>query len=358
MKSELHIVTDLQYGSTGKGLFSGFLSSEVHPDTIISAWAPNAGHTFVNESGDKFVTTALPSGIFTAPDLKTILIGPGSVINPEQFLAEMEQFRAFLHGVEIMIHPYAAVVTEHHRKMEAAGSLAKIGSTLKGVSEAMIQKLQRSLLQHQRNVADVMLMGTPLEGFVVSVDEYNGAMDAAKIGLLEGAQGFSLSINHGFYPYTTSRDCTMAQLLSDCAIPCGTGNCEVVVYGVCRTFPIRVNNRNGSSGPCYEDQQEMDWFDMGIAPELTTVTKLPRRIFTFSEKQIRDAVRMNGVDKVFLNFANYCNGDDPDDLRSIISKINKYAPVEWLGYGPSISDIVPSNAAHGGEVGKFAGINA
>jgi adenylosuccinate synthase len=112
------------------------------------------------------------------------------------------------------------------------------------------------------------------------------------------------------------------------------------VYGVCRTFPIRVNNRGGYSGPCYVDQEEINWKDVGVEPELTTVTKLPRRIFTFSEMQIRDAVRMNGVDQVFLNFANYCF-DAGYGLDDIIAKIEKYAPVSWLGYGPSITDVLP-----------------
>ena len=42
----MDIVIDLQYGSTGKGLIVGFLAEEHKYDTVVTAWAPNAGHTY------------------------------------------------------------------------------------------------------------------------------------------------------------------------------------------------------------------------------------------------------------------------------------------------------------------------
>ena len=92
----------------------------------------------------------------------------------------------------------------------------------------------------------------------------------------------------------------------------------------------------GTSGPCYHDQDEISWEDIGIEPELTTVTKLPRRVFTFSETQIAEAVEANGVDHVFLNFANYCS---EEEVEEIVGIIEEYADVSMLGYGPSISDV-------------------
>lgn len=331
---QLHVITDLQYGSTGKGLFAGYLADKLQPDTIVTAWGPNSGHTFMDSLGNKFVTCALPSGMFTSPRLKKILLGPGSVIDINLLLSELEVYANYMHGVDLLIHPNAVVVTQEHRDREAQGSLTKIGSTLKGVSEAMIDKIRRP--PSMCPTAEYALVGTPLEGYLASIPGYDDAIDASNMIIIEGSQGFSLSINHGFYPYVTSRDCTMAQLLVDCAMPMNSV-AEIKVYGVCRTFPIRVNNRDGWSGPCYWDQREIKWEDIGVEPELTTVTKLPRRIFTFSESQIRDAVRMNGVNHIFLNFANYCK-EDPD-LAYIIEQIERYTPVDWVGRGPRISDI-------------------
>lgn len=343
----LHVITDLQFGSTGKGLFAGFLAKRIRPDTLVTAWGPNAGHTFIDPAGNKFVNIMVPNGVI-APSVKRVLIGPGSVINPSIMLEELKRYGVPSAQIEIAIHEHATVVGDRHRAEEARYGFG-IGSTMKGVGEAVIDKIRR--IPDIRIVARDALDGTPLGALVVTKERYNALLDEAEIVLLEGAQGFSLSINNGFYPYTTSRECTTHQLLSDCAIP---RNCwqsgghhngdtrqqyQTRVYGVARTFPIRVANRFddkgnqiGWSGPCYPDQSEIKWEDIGREPELTTVTKLPRRIFTFSPIQIQQAVRTNGVDSVFLNFCNYV-GAGPD-LDQIIEQIEQCGPsVRWLGWG-------------------------
>lgn len=343
MRSQLHMIVDLQFGSTGKGLFAGYLAEKIKPDTIIIAWGPNSGHTYVNELGEKFVNIMLPNGIISRP--KQILLGPGSVINPEILEDEIRQYSQWF-GVtdfpEICIHPLAAVVMERHRQKERDYGF-KIGSTMKGVGEAIIQKIQRN--PNYMNVAATELMGTYLEQFLVNANEYDDRMDAGKVAIVEGCQGYSLSINQGFYPYTTSRDCTVQQLLVDCAIPIGMGDTnDIEIHGVARTYPIRVANRFndkgeqvGTSGPCYDDQKEIEWSEIGREPELTTVTKLPRRIFTFSAQQVNKAIRMNGVDDVFLNFCNYMDPNQAASLYSVMDKIK--APVRWTGWGPRVTDV-------------------
>ncbi len=344
---QLYVITDLQYGSTGKGLIAGWLAKRVLPDTLIIAWSPNAGHTFIDDKGKKFVNTALPNGI-VADSVKRILIGPGSVINPDSLMAEMQLYCLYLDGVEILIHENAAVVTQEHRD-EEAGGMFKIGSTMKGVGAAVIEKIRRN--PESNIIARDALVSTPLEGYVVSAQQYNDALDKAEVAILEGAQGFSLSINQGFYPYTTSRDCTTHQLLSDCAIPRNhTGNMSVI--GCARTYPIRVANRFdadgkmvGTSGPCYDDQREMGWDELGMEPELTTVTQLPRRIFTFSRQQLKEAIRMNGVGTLFLNFVNYINMDkNPDKMHEL--DYHKFAKEECgvddiiISTGPTELDVI------------------
>lgn len=344
---ELHIITDLQYGSTGKGLLAGYLAEKLQPDTLVSAWSPNAGHTYINFEGRKFVNTVLPNGIVSR-NLKRILLGPGSVIDANALQREMEQYADLLAGVDLMIHENAAVVTQEHRDEEAKG-MFKIGSTMKGVGAAVIDKIKRDPTKNV--IARDALVSTPFESFVVSAAIYDKAVDDAGVAILEGAQGFSLSINQGFYPFTTSRDCTTHQLLSDCAIPRRGRHQYTKVYGCARTYPIRVANRFdadgkqiGTSGPCYDDQQEIEWSRLGMEPELTTVTKLPRRIFTFSERQIKDAIRMNGVHEVFLNFVNYIDKDQDlsamkfHDYRMVIE--DTPANLAMIGVGPNFRNVV------------------
>jgi len=343
---DLRIITDMQFGSTGKGLFAGWLANRFKPDLIVTAWAPNAGHTFVDVFGNRHVNIALPSGIVANP--KHILLGPGSVIDPERLAFEVGYYRDRGWTGMLSIHPNAAVVNEFHRQREATYAF-KIGSTMKGVGEATMQKLRRE--PARLNIARDC---EALEDWVISQSQYNSIIDNSDRAVLEGAQGFSLSLNQGFYPYVTSRECTTHQMLSDCAIPANLRVGEDIqrtVYGVCRTYPIRVANRRdehgnqiGTSGPCYHDQTEIEWSQIGVEPELTTVTKLPRRLFTFSERQIAEAVRANGVDQVFLNFTNYVNDFDRD---SIINIIEKYAPVCFLGAGPVEKDITAARPFFG-----------
>lgn len=341
--NSVHVIVDLQFGSCGKGLFAGYLAETLKPDGVAIAWGPNSGHTYISAEGHKFINVALPNGI-VSPNIKRIFIGPGSVINPEILLMEINQYMQWIKNAEILIHENAAIVTPAHRN-EEAGTAFKIGSTMKGVGAAVIDKIRRD--PDNNTTAKSMLAGTPLERFVVSVQRYNEAMDATDTLLVEGSQGFSLGINQGFYPYVTSRDCTVNQIMSDCSIPYRNSRqgSRVSVYGVCRTFPIRVANRyddNGDmigwSGPGYFDQREMKWSELGIEPELTTVTKLPRRLFTFSMDQIEQAVRMNGCDTIFMNFANYMLAADAYKLAEEIND-RTGVPVDYIGWGPTKTDI-------------------
>lgn len=343
---DIHVVVDLQFGSTGKGLLCGYLAEKFAPDTLVTAWGPNAGHTYINAAGRKFVNIALPNGI-VSPNLQRIMIGPGSVIDPERFLFELQQY-ADLWGASvrprICIHEHAAVVTKFHKDLEAEYGF-KIGSTMKGVGEAVIQKIRRD--PGVPNIARQELAGTLLAPFVVEHARYMEELDKARTVLVEGAQGYSLGINSGFYPYTTSRECTVQQLTVDCAIPFGWID-DFMIHGVMRTYPIRVANRFkdgaqvGTSGPCYPDQVEISWESIGLEPELTTVTKLPRRLFTFSAEQVAEAIKMNDVHDVFLNFCNYVT--DPNKLykldRYMVAIRNARTSLRWVGFGPTVNDIM------------------
>lgn len=346
-----NIIIDLQFGSTGKGLIAGYLAERDAPDTIVTAWAANAGHTYIDKDGRKFVHTMLANGIVSRR-LDRVMLGPGSVIDPVNLAREIDEAGALMNTVELFIHPSAAIITQRHRD-EEAGPMTKIGSTKKGCGAAAIQRIRRD--PDDLNTAGCLGKPHPLlveHGLghcVVSAQEYQAHLAKARVLQVEGAQGYSLSMYHGFYPFTTSRDVTVHQMLADCAIPAHMAKWLRVV-GTARTYPIRVANRFddsgaqvGFSGPCYDDQHEISFADIGQEVELTTVTKLPRRIFTFSHEQLAEAVRMNGVDELFLNFVNYVKPDDRreflDDVRRTLSGSGTAAQLMYLGHGPSANDV-------------------
>lgn len=354
MTHKVDLVMDFQYGSTGKGLIAGYLAKREAYDTVLCAFATNAGHTYIDKSeGIHVMTQQLPTAAVVSKTVKTILLGPGSLIHEQTLLNEIRQNADRLEGKRLMIHPMAAVVEDYHAEQELADGMTKIGSTTKGVGAAMIERIKRN--PDYPNVARSRFTVLGLAQYVVTAREYDAALREAENVLIEGAQGFGLSLYHGEYPYTTSRDVTPMQIMADCGVPFSWVP-HVQVVGSCRTYPIRVNNRDGSSGPCYPDQQELDWSffaDRGVVPELTTVTKLKRRIFTFSPQQIRDAMFHCGAywnTRIFLNFGNYC--ESVDELDKIIAEIetphemNWNPPkVEWVGFGPDDSDVTPVVAA-------------
>ncbi len=352
------MILDLQFGSTGKGLIAGYLAHRFKPDTLVTAWAANAGHTYIDHTGRKFVHTMLANGI-VSPALKRILIGPGSLINPDALMQELASVGDILGNDflqipgKIMIHPHAAIILQRHID-EEAGPMTKIGSTKKGVGAAACERIRRDPDQNNAACNALPAMNHILADYLCTVAEYNTALDLGRRIQVEGAQGYSLSMYHGLYPYTTSRDVTTAQVLADCGIPADWLH-DTEVIGTARTFPIRVANRFddagkqvGYSGNGYPDQQELDWKELGMAAELTTVTKLPRRIFTFSKTQLAEAVRQCGVDSLFLNFVNYCRTENelidlistaaaPMIERATARKGGDFAM--YFGFGPADADV-------------------
>jgi len=340
------VICDMQFGSTGKGLIAGYLAKRDKPDLVATAWSMNAGHTYINADSRKFIHCMLANGV-VSPNLKKILIGPGSQIGIERLMSEAESCKDLLRDVRILIHENACVIQQRHIDQENL-TMVGIGSTKKGCGAALAEKIARQVGAKivAKNFIDKIEDMATMRGLsirVVDSIEYNQAIHMADRIQVEGAQGFSLGINSGFYPYTTSRECTPAQIMVDCGIPIAKID---KVVGTLRTYPIRVANRYdehdrmiGWSGPCYKDQREISWEHLGMTPELTTVTQLPRRIFTFSMSQLYSSLSMCAPDEVFLNFANYMGRRELEELIESIDMASLTTlgrkTVRYVGFGPS-----------------------
>ena len=348
-------IVDLQFGSTGKGLLAGMLSQRNEYDTVVSANMPNAGHTFVDPEGCAWVHKVLPSGIYSK-DLKVIAIGPGAVFDPARLATEMAGVRDQGINARLVISPYATILREEHKRAEEH-KLSKIGSTMQGSMEAMAHKMQRPT-DPKHDPTAAMNLGAigKYADCVVSHSTWVKIMRESKNMLVEGSQGYSLGINPGFYPYCTSRDCTVWRLLADCGV---SPSQRLKVIGSARCHPIRVGNTaDGTSGGCYPDQKETSWGEIGVSPEFTTVTKRQRRVFTFSKTQVEEAIWANRVDEVFLNFCNY----EPTDVPSVVAQINESGRrfqresrgfgdwanpnpiVRYLGFGPAGENVLDTQA--------------
>lgn len=329
-RTGVHAIVDGQFGSTGKGVAASILAHTVgksrysHDFIGMSSAGPNSGHTAIYK-GHKMVTQQLPISAVQsafAYGWGKAYLNAGAVIRLEKLDEELAKYNM---DNRTYVHPNAAVITDFDIGEEIDGGPAKIASTGKGVGAAIAKKVMR-------------------EGKVYGqydtwrVKDFQMEMECS---IMEVAQGFSLGVNQQFYPYCTSRECTVGQAMSDANMhPSWLRKTMMAV----RTYPIRVGNTDkGNSGGWYPDQREMTWEELGKEPEMTTVTKRIRRVATWSRLQFRAAVRANRPDAIFLNFCNYL---DDGHLMAFINDLEGdyrfemgcTLPILICGWGPETEE--------------------
>jgi adenylosuccinate synthase len=338
------VLVDGQYGSTGKGVIAAALAEwfSDRVDHVISNAGPNSGHTSYYRNR-RIVLKQLPTfGVtshllahdvrMNAPGTKTkvpdIHLSAGAIINREILREEMDEYDINT----VFVHPYAAAIDQDARD-EDRRNVRQIASTGQGVGPAMQRKMSRV----PEAVVGPLRDNPIARGYPPS---YRGIRDQTIF--MEVSQGFSLGINSGFYPHVTTRECTVSQALSDAGLPPTLFRDSVLAV---RTYPIRVGSTENSSGPCYVDQRELSWEELGVEPEMTTVTKRVRRVFTWSNVQFMDAVFANSPSVIFCNFLNYLKPEDVHDfiVDHILLPYNrvmgKNPGAILLGYGPKTSNI-------------------
>jgi adenylosuccinate synthase len=165
--------------------------------------------------------------------------------------------------------------------------------------------------------------------------------------LVEVSQGYSLGIDKGFYPYCTSRNCDVAAALSDAGVHPSEYRSSLMVV---RCHPIRVA---GNSGPCYADQHELTWEELGQTPERTTVTNKVRRVFTWSNLQFEASLKANRPDAIFLNFCNYMSDDmliqRTRDIKRIYANVlGRPLGCLLMGFGPTSDNVMLYEEWHSG----------
>ena len=365
----VHVLLDGQWGSSGKGKMAPWLCDRLGIDTASTSNMPNAGHT--TKRGDKTTMyKVLPSSI-TGDVCRTAILTGASVFDQNRLEAEVCEMQV---GTRVLVHDRAVVMTaEHARRERESYGLRALASTMQGSSAAMIDKISRGgdeLLARHLECPGVEVWRAPM--LRLWLDAHLAAGGAV---LHEVSQGFALSIDHGsHYPQCTSRNCTTARGLDDLGVsPRLLGE----VFMNLRPYPIRVGNIVGAdgdivghSGGGYADCHEVTWQQVGEGAgmpqdeidrlthaELTTVTKRLRRVFTFSWQGLEDAVRVNGVTCLLLNFAQYLDwelrgarGETtraalPRRVRDFVYTLEETSgkPVIALGTGADYDDILIVN---------------
>ena len=182
-----------------------------------------------------------------------------------------------------------------------------------------------------------------LKQFLTDVpEEVNNALDHGEDVLLEGTQGFGLSLFYGTYPYVTSKDTTASAIAMDVGVGPTRIDDVIVVF---KAYTSRVG---GGPFPTQISQEEAE--KLGIV-EYGTVTGRRRGIGTFDFDLGKRAVSVNGatqvavncVDRMFPEAKGARNWNDlPKEARDHIGDIEKRvgAPVTLIGVGPEVHEIV------------------
>ncbi len=324
------VLLGLQWGDEGKGKIVDVIAPRYK---VIARFqgGPNAGHT-LEFDGIKHVLHTIPSGVFH--DDKINIIGNGVVIDPITFKKEITG----LHKLGVDVHAHivisrkAHLIVPTHRLLDAASEAAKgkdkIGSTLKGIGPAYMDKTGRNglrigdinapdfqqkydalIAKHKTILAqypDFTYDLTELEPdwfegiellrtFKLINSEYvvNQYLESRQHILAEGAQGSLLDIDFGSYPFVTSSNTTTAGACTGLGVaPSQIGE----VYGVFKAYCTRVG-----SGPFpteLDDETGQKMRDIGR--EYGATTGRPRRCGWLDLPALKYACMINGTTQLIM----------------------------------------------------------
>ena len=328
--SAITTIVGAQWGDEGKGKITDFFAGD--SDYVVRFHGGNnAGHTVIVD-GNTFKLHLIPSGVIYGGPLS--VIGNGVVIDPKALIDEINYLKE--KGVEpkLMVSDRAHVIMPYHIALDGALSSHQqelaAGSTNRGIAPVYGDKMFRNgirmvdLLEPKvfseklnkgykfnkkliENVLDQTFdnkmedildtyveYGKILKPYIadVSVELYNAHKEGKRI-LFEGAQGISLDVDHGIYPFTTSSNTCTGQ------ISVGTGvsfSSIDRVIGVVKAYLSRV----GESPLPSESKDSDGELIREKGGEYGTTTGRPRRIGWLDLVQIRQAVRINGLTEIAL----------------------------------------------------------
>ena len=326
------VVVGGQWGDEGKGKIVSYLCLKDRPDIIARAGVgPNAGHT-VKYRGKKYALRLTPSG-FLHEDAR-LLIGAGVLVNPSVVLEEINGL-----GLQqrLGIDMRCGIIEPHHIEADrkSAHLAGKIGSTGTGCGPANIARAKRTLKQ-AKDIEE-------LKPFLADVPlEVNNALRAGRQVLIEGSQGFGLSLFYGTYPYVTSKDTTAGMAAVDVGV--GPRNINEVIVAF-KSYPSRVG-----SGPFPTEITPEEAEGLGIA-EYGTVTGRRRRTGTFDYEQARYSAMINSASQIALTCLDYLDrkctgvrryGELSAKAKGFVDRVEKTldVPVTLISTGPELEDTI------------------
>ncbi len=334
------VLLGLQWGDEGKGKIVDLLAPKYDVVARFQG-GPNAGHTLL-VGGKQYVLHTLPSGMIHS-NVQNV-IGSGMVVDPLMLKDEINTLKqdGVFNPEQLKISRFAHLILPSHRALDAAyenkNGEQKIGSTLKGIGPAYMDKMGRSglrigdalasdfdekyqglkqkhktkLAQLEYNVEvedhDWLEALEELRSLnIMDTEQYlNEQIDQGNNVLAEGAQGSLLDISFGTYPFVTSSNTlTGATSLGLGIPPQRISN----VYGVFKAYTTRVGKGpfptelDGEIGDKIKEKGN----------EFGSTTGRPRRCGWLDLESLRYSVMLNGVDRLMVTKADVL--DELDNIQ-------------------------------------------
>ena len=343
MKSALSKITTIvgaQWGDEGKGKITDFFASE--SDYVVRFHGGNnAGHTVI-VNGKTFKLHLIPSGVIYGEPLS--VIGNGVVVDPKALINEIEYLKNKGIKPKLMVSDRAHVIMPYHIALDGALSNHQedlaAGSTNRGIAPVYADKMYRngirmidllepdvfneklskgynfnkglienalghSLDYTKKEIYETYIeYGKILKPYIsdVSVELFE-AYNKGKNILFEGAQGMSLDVDHGIYPYTTSSNTAAGHVSIGTGVSFKSVNRTI---GVVKAYLSRV----GESPLPTELKDKTADYIRESGGEYGTTTGRPRRIGWLDLVQVRQAVRVNGLTEIALTKLDVLNNID------------------------------------------------
>lgn len=340
------VILGLQWGDEGKGKVVDYFAPGYD---IVARFqgGPNAGHTLYVDN-KKIVLHQIPSGIFHQEKIN--IIGGGVVLDPVVLKKECENVSAF--GVDVTKNLFIAertnIILPAHRALDKASEMQKgddkIGSTLKGIGPAYMDRTGRNALrvgdllsknfkaqydalreQHQRMLDSYTFtedISAWEEEFFESVEllrklniingEYfiNDKIAEGKKVLAEGAQAAMLDIDFGTYPFVTSSNTIAAGVSTGLGVAPQKIN---EVYGITKSYCTRVG---GGPFPTELHDEKGEKLRKN-GNEFGSTTGRPRRCGWMDLVALKYACMINGTTSVIMTKTDVL--DDFEEIEAATS---------------------------------------
>ena len=263
-----------------------------------------------------------------------LLIAAGANVDVKLFFDEVELTK--VQG-RMAIDLNASIIEEKHSAQDKASAVNKgIGTTGRGVGPALEERVRRTA----KLAKDI----PELKAYLADeVQEVNDGLDIGKKVLLEGTQGFMLSLFlGGGYPYVTGRDTSASAIASEAGVGPTRVDDVLIVY---KSFMTRVGAGPLPGEITKEEAQKRGWFEVAAG------TGRDRRSAPFDFDLAKKTAKINGATQAAMTKLDCifpsCRGakhygDLPKEAKDFLKEVEDKTgvPVVLIGTGPEAMEII------------------